>query len=75
MKSPENYVGCERTEKRRVSRWRGLGHPRVYAVPARLKLNQWALSGDWTVEKQATVLNKANGRIAAARDRLPAEDV
>jgi hypothetical protein len=29
-----------------------------------LKLNQWALSGDWTVGKQATVLNKANGRIA-----------
>ena len=38
--------------------------PNVYAVPARLKLNNWALSGDWTVEKRATVLNKANGRIA-----------
>ena len=37
---------------------------RVYAVPARLRLNQWALSGDWTVQKQATVLNKVNGRIA-----------
>jgi hypothetical protein len=37
---------------------------RVYAGPARLGLNQWALSGDWTVGKQATVLNKANGRIA-----------
>jgi len=29
-----------------------------------LKLNQWALSGDWTVEKPLTVLNKPNGRIA-----------
>jgi len=29
-----------------------------------LRLNQWALSGDWTVKKQATVLNEANGRIA-----------
>jgi hypothetical protein len=37
---------------------------RVYAAPAKLKLNQWALSGDWTVGKQATVLNMANGRIA-----------
>ena len=36
----------------------------VYAIPARLKLNHWALSGDWTMEKQAIVLNKANGRIA-----------
>ena len=27
-------------------------------------LNQWALSGDWTVKIQAIVLNKANGRLA-----------
>ena len=37
---------------------------RVYTAPARLRLNHWALSGDWTVGKQATMLNKANGRIA-----------
>ena len=37
---------------------------RVYAVPARLRLNQWALSGEWTVGKQTAVLNKSNGRIA-----------
>jgi hypothetical protein len=41
-----------------------LNERRVYAAPARLRLNQWALSGDWTVERQATVLNTANGRIA-----------
>src|SRR5262249_12936186 len=28
------------------------------------RLNHWALSGDWTVGRQAAVLNKANGRIA-----------
>ena len=33
-------------------------------LPARLRLNDWALSGDWTVKKEAAVLNKANGRIA-----------
>ena len=37
---------------------------RGYAAPARLRLNQWALSGDLTVQKQATVLNQSNGRIA-----------
>jgi hypothetical protein len=36
----------------------------VYAAPARLRLNEWALSGDWTLEQQATRLNEANGRIA-----------
>jgi len=41
-----------------------LDKPHVYAAPARLKLNEWALSGDWTAEKRATMLNKPNGRIA-----------
>ena len=36
----------------------------VYVAPARLGLNHWALSGEWTVQKQAIALNKANGRIA-----------
>jgi pimeloyl-ACP methyl ester carboxylesterase len=37
---------------------------RVYAAPARLRLNHWALAGDWTVGRESTVLNTANGRIA-----------
>jgi len=41
-----------------------LNKRRVYAAPARLTLNHWALSGDWTVEQEAIVLNEANGRIA-----------
>jgi thiol-disulfide isomerase/thioredoxin len=64
LKSPENYVGYERTENFASPGGAVLDKRRVYAVPARLKLNHWALSGDWTMEKQATVLNKANGRIA-----------
>jgi len=47
------------------------GEAHVYAAPAMLGLNQWALSGDWTMEKQATTVNKADGQIACrfrARD-------
>jgi hypothetical protein len=29
-----------------------------------LRLNQWALAGEWTVEREATVLNAVNGQIA-----------
>ena len=29
-----------------------------------MKLNEWALSGDWTVDRYAAVLNAADGRIA-----------
>ena len=36
----------------------------MYALPSRLRLNEWALSGDWTVKSEAAVLNKPNGRIA-----------
>ncbi|HET8999428.1 MAG TPA: thioredoxin family protein [bacterium] len=64
LKSPENYLGYERTENFTSPGSPVLDKPRVYAVPARLSLNQWALSGDWTVKKPVIVLNKANGRIA-----------
>jgi thiol-disulfide isomerase/thioredoxin len=64
LKSPENYVGYERTENFASPGGAVSDKPRVYAGTARARLNQWALSGDWTVQKQATVLNKANGRIA-----------
>ncbi len=64
LKSPENYLGYERTENFASPGGAALDKRRVYAVPARLRLNHWALSGDWTMRKQATVLNKANGRIA-----------
>jgi hypothetical protein len=33
-------------------------------VPDALKLNRWALAGDWTIERGASVLNRADGRIA-----------
>ena len=64
LKSPENYLGHERTENFVSPGGAALDKRRVYAAPARLKLNDWALSGDWTVKKDAIVLNKANGRIA-----------
>jgi len=35
----------------------------TYGAPARLKLNEWALMGIWTVEGEPAVLNEAEGRI------------
>jgi thiol-disulfide isomerase/thioredoxin len=64
LKSPENYLGYERTENFASPGGAVLDKRRGYTAPAQLRLNQWALSGDWTVQKQATVLNKVNGRIA-----------
>jgi thiol-disulfide isomerase/thioredoxin len=64
LKSPENYVGYQRTVNFASPGGVVLDKKRVYAAPARLRLNDWALSGEWTMEKQGTVLNKPNGRIA-----------
>jgi thiol-disulfide isomerase/thioredoxin len=64
LKSPENYVGHERTENFASPGGAAPDERRVYSAPAQLRLNQWALSGDWTIKKGAVVLNKAGGRIA-----------
>src|SRR5262249_39276326 len=64
LRSPENYVGYERTENFASPGGAVLDIPHVYAAPARLRLNEWALAGDWTMGKQATALNTADGRIA-----------
>jgi thiol-disulfide isomerase/thioredoxin len=64
LRSPENYTGYERTENFASPGGVVPGTPHVYADPAGLRLNHWALAGDWTVEEQATTLNAASGRIS-----------
>jgi hypothetical protein len=64
VKSPENYVGYDRTQNFGSPGGAVLNRPRAYAAPKRLALNQWALAGEWTMGKQATVLGRPNGRIA-----------
>jgi thiol-disulfide isomerase/thioredoxin len=61
--SPENYLGYERTENFSSSNDAGLETPHAYEAPARLRLNHWGFSGDWTVKREAIVLNQAGGRI------------
>jgi hypothetical protein len=64
LQTPETYVGYERT--RNFSSLGGLAADkrRMYTLPQRLRLNDWALAGDWTMKQQATLLHTANGRIA-----------
>ena len=64
LKSAENYVGYERTENFVSPGGASLDKPRTYGLPAMLRLNEWGLSGEWTVKRGAAVLNKPNGGIA-----------
>jgi thiol-disulfide isomerase/thioredoxin len=71
LRSPENYVGYERTENFASPGGLVPGTPHDYAAPVRLPLNYWALSGNWTVGRQPATLNTAGGRISCrfhARD-------
>jgi thiol-disulfide isomerase/thioredoxin len=64
LRSPENYVGYERTENFSSPGGAVLGKSRSYGAPARLPLNHWALAGDWTMERGLAALNAGAGRIA-----------
>jgi thiol-disulfide isomerase/thioredoxin len=63
LRSPENYLGYQRT-KNFASAGAVINQPRLYTAPAQLQRNQWALSGDWTIGRQAIVLNQSGGRLA-----------
>jgi thiol-disulfide isomerase/thioredoxin len=63
LKSPENYVGYGRTENFASPGGAVRDEPRMYGPPARLRLNEWGLSGNWTMQKEASVLNAGNGSV------------
>ncbi len=64
LRSPENYVGDALTEHFASPGGVVLDKRHLYTAPAQLRLNHWALAGEWTVGREATALNTANGRIA-----------
>ena len=63
LRSEENYVGYERTENFASSGGLVRDNPHIYAVPAHLLLNHWALSGAWTTQKDRTRSNDARGQL------------
>ena len=64
LRSPENYTGYARTENFASPGGILPGQPHHYTAPAELRLNHWALAGDWTIGGQAARLDTADGRIA-----------
>lgn len=70
--SPETYLGYERTTKFASPGGVRSDRPNTYAPPAKLKLNEWALAGNWTMRKDSVLLNRSNGRVSY---RFHARDV
>jgi thiol-disulfide isomerase/thioredoxin len=64
LRSPESYVGYEQAANFASPGGEPWDKRHVYAGLSTLKLNHWALSGDWTAKKQFALLNAPNGQIA-----------
>jgi thiol-disulfide isomerase/thioredoxin len=72
LESPETYLGYQQGHNFASPGGVTVDEPRSYSVPDVLRQNSWALSGEWTVEGRASVLNRAGGRIVY---RFHARDV
>jgi Thioredoxin like C-terminal domain len=63
LRTPETYLGYERSEHF-ASPAGPFDDRRAYEFPERLRLNHWALSGEWTVGPENVVVDRAGARIA-----------
>ena len=63
LRSQESYLGRDQAQGFVSESKPTVGKTAHYAAPLSLRLNQWALSGDWTVNPGDVVLDKSNGRI------------
>jgi thiol-disulfide isomerase/thioredoxin len=72
LESPETYLGYEQARNFASPGGAKLDRAHTYVTPEKLKLNHWALAGDWRVDDGASVLNRAEGQIAF---RFHARDV
>jgi thiol-disulfide isomerase/thioredoxin len=72
LRSPETYLGYRQAESFASPGGARLDERHAYSVPEALRLNEWALAGEWTVGAGAAELNEAGGRIAF---RFQARDV
>jgi len=64
LRTPETYLGYGRTEHFGSPGGVGFDQRRRYRFPDRLRLGQWALAGEWTIERERVVLHQAGGSIA-----------
>ena len=64
LQTPETYLGYDQAERFASPGGAKLDQKRTYAVPEPLRLNEWALSGDWTVGRRAAILDSSGGSIA-----------
>ncbi len=63
VKSPETYIGFDRAENFASPGGAVQNAPHVYTAADVSRLNQWGLSGDWTIGGESATLNQKDGSI------------
>ncbi len=64
LRSPETYLGYGRSDGFASPSGAAPGVRLAYDFPERLGVNQWALSGEWTVGQESAVLDQDAGSVA-----------
>jgi thiol-disulfide isomerase/thioredoxin len=64
LQTPETYLGYGRSEHFASPDGAAFDERLMYELPERLRLNHWALAGDWTIGREKIVLDEAGGSIA-----------
>jgi thiol-disulfide isomerase/thioredoxin len=63
LQTPETYLGYGRSERFAPGDSATL-EANAYQLPKRLRVNHWALAGEWTIGSENVVLDQAGGSIA-----------
>jgi thiol-disulfide isomerase/thioredoxin len=64
VQSPESYTGYGQSTGFAQDDVARYDEPAAYSAPAELRLNDWGLSGTWTVGQHAAVASDSGGRVA-----------
>jgi thiol-disulfide isomerase/thioredoxin len=64
VRSPETYTGYRQSSGFAQDGVAAFDVPHRYSAPARLRLNTWGLSGNWTVAGHAVASNEPDARLA-----------
>jgi thiol-disulfide isomerase/thioredoxin len=64
LRTPETYLGHGRSDHFASPGGAALDERRAYQLPERLRLNHWALAGEWTIGRENVVLEQGGGSIA-----------
>ena len=70
LRSPETYLGSGRNDRFASPGGQRRDEVSRYELPRQLRLNQWALLGDWKIEPEKAVLEAGGGSVVIRFDAV-----